>query len=53
MLPIPFGLRHGASACQRTTTAVAEIAKGQFGAIIYPYIDDSATGARPALAQSH
>ena len=50
---IPFGLRHGASACQRTTTAVAEIARGQFGAIIYPYIDDSAAGARPALAQSH
>ena len=50
---IPFGLRHGASACQRTTMAVAEIAQGKFGAIIYPYIDDSAAGAPPALGQSH
>ena len=46
---IPFGLRHGASACQRTTSAVAEIAL-QFNALIHPYIDDSSAAETPALA---
>ena len=50
---IPFGLRHGASACQRTTTAVAEIAKHECGADLYPYIDDSSGAALPLSAQIH
>ena len=47
---IPFGLRHGASACQRTTEAIAQIAHHQTGSIIYPYVDDSSAAALPVDA---
>ena len=50
---IPFGLRHGASACQRTTEAVTEIAHHDVGATAYPYIDDTAGGAVPDEAEDH
>ena len=47
---IPFGLRHGASACQRTTEAIAQIAHHQAGSIIHPYVDDSSAAALPVDA---
>ena len=47
---IPFGLRHGASACQRTTEAVAEIAAKDKDISSHPYIDDTAAAALPLLA---
>ena len=50
---IPFGLRHGASACQRTTVAVAQVAKAEVEADIEPYIDDSAGAALPDVAMLH
>ena len=50
---IPFGLRHGASACQRTTQAIASLAKTNFDADIEPYIDDSAGAATPDSAAWH
>ena len=50
---IPFGLRHGASACQRTTEAVAEIAKYDVGASPHPYIDDTSGAALPNEAVTH
>ena len=48
-----FGLRHGASACQRTTEAVAAMARHETGAEIEPYVDDSAGGATPDKAWGH
>ena len=50
---IPFGLRHGASACQRTTEAVAEIAAHDVGAAPHPYVDDTSGAALPGEATSH
>ena len=50
---VPFGLRHGASACQRTTEAVASIARQETGAEIEPYVDDSAGGATLDKAWGH
>ena len=46
-ISIPFGLRHGASACQRTTEAVSAIAKEEAGADTAPYIDDTIGAALP------
>ena len=46
-ISIPFGLRHGASACQRTTEAVSAIAKEEAGANTAPYIDDTIGAALP------
>ena len=37
-ISIPFGLRHKASACQRTTEAVSAIAREEAGADTAPYI---------------
>ena len=50
---IPFGLRHGASACQRTTEAVAQITKHKSGASPEPYVDDTIGAAIPKKAPSH
>ena len=50
---IPFGLRHGASACQRTTEAVSAIAKEEAGANTAPYIDDTIGAALPQDAWPH
>ena len=50
---VPFGLRHGASACQRTTEAVSSIVKQESGADTEPYIDDTAGASVPDLAQEH
>ena len=50
---VPFGLRHGASACQRTTEAVARVVKEESGAIVHPYIDDTAAASIPLEAQAH
>ena len=50
---IPFGLRHGASACQRTTEAVSPIAAHDVDASSYPYVDDTSGAALPDLALTH
>ena len=50
---VPFGLRHGASACQRTTEAVADVVADEAGARIWAYIDDSVGAALPVSAVSH
>ena len=50
---IPFGLRHGASACQRTTEAVAEIAAHDVGASPHAYVDDTSGAALPDEATVH
>ena len=47
---IPFGLRHGASACQRTSEAVITIANHLYGMWALPYIDDTAGAATPEEA---
>ena len=52
-ISIPFGLRHGASACQRTTEAVSAIAKEEAGADTAPYIDDTIGAALPQDAWPH
>ena len=50
---IPFGLRHGASACQRTTEAMAQITHHRSGANPLPYVDGSGAAAAPAVANDH
>ena len=50
---IPFGLRHGASACQRTSEAAATVASHKCGAKTEAYIDDTAGAALPTVSQSH
>ena len=52
-IAIPFGLRHGASACQRTTEAIAEIVKVDIEADALPYIDETAGLALPDVAELH
>ena len=52
-ISIPFGLRHGASACHRTTEAVSAIAKEEAGADTAPYIDDTIGAALPQDAWPH
>ena len=52
-ISIPFGLRHGASACQRTTEAVSTIAREETGADTAPYIDDTIGAALPQAAWAH
>ena len=51
-ISIPFGLHHGASACQRATEAVSAIAE-EVGADTTPYIDDTIGAALPESAQLH
>ena len=50
-ISISFGLRHGTSACQRTTEAVSAIAQEEVGAETAPYIDDTIGAAIPESAQ--
>ena len=50
---VPFGLRHGASACQRTTEAVSILAKEECNADTHPYVDDTAGASVPETAQDH
>ena len=52
-ISIPFGLRHGASACQRITEAVSAIAREEVGADTAPYIDDTIRAALPDSAWTH
>ena len=47
---VPFGLRHGASACQRTTEAVVKVASHRHGTKAHPYIDDTSAAALPAVS---
>ena len=47
------GWRHGASTCQRTTEAVAEVVADEAGARIWAYIDDSVGAALPVSAVMH
>ena len=50
---IPFGLRHGASACQRMMEAVIEATQEKEDIDVAPYIDDTAGAAVPQVAQCH
>ena len=52
-ISIPFGLRHGASACLRTTEAISAIAKEEARADTAPYIDDTIGAALPQDAWQH
>ena len=52
-IAIPFGLRHGASACQRVSEAAAKVAKERFHSRTEAYVDDTAGAALPAVAMSH
>ena len=45
-LAVPFGLRHGASACQRTSEAAAAVAQERVGSDTESYVDDTAGAAR-------
>ena len=50
---IPFGLRHGASACQRTSEAVSAITLHKCQAVTLPYVDDTADSSLPHQSQAH
>ena len=52
-LAVPFGLRHGASACQRTSEAAGGVASHKHGSKTVSYVDDTAgaAAARRARAQ--
>ena len=50
---VPFGLRHGASAYQRTTEAVVKVARAEAGTDASPYIDDTVGAAVEDEAQRH
>ena len=54
---IPFGVRHGAMACQRVTNALCHIEKSEMDMDSIGYIDDTAAAAVPdiqvATAQYH
>ena len=50
---IPFGLRRGAPACQRTSEAASHIAHEHYGGRTAAYIDDTAGAALPASADHH
>ena len=52
-MAIPFGLRHGASACQRVSEAASAIAKEEHGAETRAYIDATAGAAVETEADSH
>ena len=50
---IPFGLRHGASACQRVSEAIGDIIEDKVTADTLPYIDDTSGLAWPEVAMLH
>ena len=50
---IPFGLRHGASACQRTSEAVSTITFHKCQAVTVPYVDDTAGSSLSHQSQAH
>ena len=50
---IPFGLRHGASACQRVTDAVIEIVSHELPIRARAYIDDTIGAALQHSAPAH
>ena len=50
---IPFGLRHGASACQRVTEAVIQMVAYDTLAQAFAYIDDTVSAALPHQALIH
>ena len=52
-ISVPFGLRQGASACQRTTEAVVQIAGHEHGVEAEPYVDDTAGASVPHEADGH
>ena len=47
---VPFGLCHGATACQHTTEVVVEVASHRHGTKAHPYIDDTSAAALPAVS---
>ena len=50
---IRFGLRHGASTCQRVSEAAGHVAAHEYGAKTVSYVDDTAGAALPAKAMGH
>ena len=52
-LAIPFGLRHGASACQRVSEAAAAVSAEKHGSKTEAYVDDTAGAARPEVSVAH
>ena len=50
---IPFGLRHGASACQRTSEAAGQVSAARYGSKMFAYVDDTAGGAVKEKAEAH
>ena len=52
-IAIPFGLRHGASACQRVTEAIINITNYDLPIEAFAYIDDTCGAALPTVSSSH
>ena len=52
-LAIPFGLHHGASACQRVSEAAGQIASERYGSTPLAYVDDTGGGALENEADAH
>ena len=52
-LAIPFGLRHGASACQRVSEAAGEVAAAEHGTLMHAYVDDTGGAALEEVADAH
>ena len=52
-LAIPFGLRHGASACQRVSVALGKISAYLYTTLTMAYIDDTAGVAMGEVADLH
>ena len=49
-MAVPFGLPHGASACQCNTEAMVEVASHRHGTKAHPCIDDMSAAALPAVS---
>ena len=52
-LAIPFGLRHGASACQRTSEAASAVSASEHDTDTLTYVDDTGGLALPEVALDH
>ena len=52
-LAIPFGLRHGAPACQRVSEAAGEVAAFLYGVLVLAYVDDMGGAAKAEEVEAH
>ena len=52
-LAIPFGLRHRASACQRTSEATGQVAEHRHGSKTHAYVDNMGGAALAHKADAH